>query len=183
MCTRPWPNCWKTWAKVPSWEPKHALKCPLRWQKCTLKFPLFSPLPFKKSVHATAQTSCRHLIHMSLYEMFCFIHSSRHNVTSHCLLLYSVLWIGSWIRTFVLLFTDMPSPCDRRIHRMNARTSRSRQINELLHQNSPDLGLTYVLFLNVRTRSESWCRGKICCSHSSFLCLIRNKSPSVLKIT
>ena len=24
-----WPNCWKTHAKVPSWEPKCVLKCPL----------------------------------------------------------------------------------------------------------------------------------------------------------
>ena len=33
------PNCWKMHAKVPSWEPKHALKCPHGWQN-TLNCPL-----------------------------------------------------------------------------------------------------------------------------------------------
>ena len=40
-CGRPpsWPNCWKTHTKVPSWEPKRTLKCPLGWQN-TLNCPL-----------------------------------------------------------------------------------------------------------------------------------------------
>ena len=32
LCTGGWPDCWKTCAKVLSWEPKRMLKCPLAWQ-------------------------------------------------------------------------------------------------------------------------------------------------------
>ena len=63
-----WPNfekhaikCLLGWLKhdkLPSWEPKRALKCPLQWQEhavCALF--VFSPLPFKKSVHTTVWVS------------------------------------------------------------------------------------------------------------------------------
>ena len=43
-------NCpWLKHDKLPSLEPKHALKCPLHWWERAV----FWPLPFKKSVHTT----------------------------------------------------------------------------------------------------------------------------------